>query len=273
MSELPKYIVLDKKVGETPLQCVEKYRSLRQDLKQVPLAYAGRLDPMASGKLLVLVGEECKKQTEYHSLDKEYEFEVLFGTESDTADVLGLIDWKKMEVVDAARLRRAAQSLTGSLTLPYPKFSSKTVKGKPLHLWTLENRLDEIEIPEASTNVYSLKLLELKSVPALKVFEDALEKINSIPTVTEESKALGRDFRRDEVRISWQVWFENHKGKEVQIAKFICTASSGTYMRSLAEEISRQVGTVGLAYSIHRSTVGTYRSLPFGFGFWSKKFD
>jgi tRNA U55 pseudouridine synthase TruB len=40
--------------------------------------------PMASGKLLVLLGEECKHQENYHSLDKEYEFSVLLGIGSDT---------------------------------------------------------------------------------------------------------------------------------------------------------------------------------------------
>ena len=50
---------------------------------------------MASGKLLILIGDECKNQKKYFGLDKEYEFEVLFGVESDTGDVLGLISKSK----------------------------------------------------------------------------------------------------------------------------------------------------------------------------------
>lgn len=84
------YVVLYKKVGQTPLHVLEAYKNEHPELANVPMAYAGRLDPMAEGKLLVLQGDECKVQEKYHSLDKEYEFEVLFGVSSDTADVLGL---------------------------------------------------------------------------------------------------------------------------------------------------------------------------------------
>ena len=245
-----------------------KERQTRQKYQPVPMAYAGRLDPMASGKLLILIGDECKKQEKYHGLDKAYRFEVLLGTESDSGDVLGIIDWRKCDLVDKKRLVGAAKSLVGEISLPYPRFSSKTVAGKPLHLWTLENRLDEIAIPIANTRVYRLKLLDLRTESADDVYQTVSEKIETIPEVTEESKRLGADFRRRDVRLSWQVWRENHKNQNCQIATFECTVSSGTYIRSLAPEIARRVGAVGLAYSIERTEIGRY----LGFGFWSKKY-
>lgn len=268
---MDKYIVLEKNVGQTPLDVVRSYKRDNPELSDTPMAYAGRLDPMASGQLLVLLGEECKKQEEYHSLDKEYQFEVLLGSSSDTGDILGLIDWKQSTKITETELKKVAKQLRGSLSLPYPKFSSRTVKGKPLHMWTLEDRLDEIEIPTANTKIYSLKLAGLRTVPVEKIYHDALLKINSIAIVTEASKALGRDFRRSEVRVAWQVWLEHHRGQQVQIASFNCVATSGTYMRSLSEEIGRQVNTTALAYSIHRSTIGRYRKLPLGLGYWSDR--
>lgn len=269
---MPKYIILEKEVGQTPLQAVEVYKTNHPELAELPMAYAGRLDPMASGKLLILVGEECKKQEKYHSLDKQYRFEVLLGSSSDTGDILGLIEWGNKTDFNEKDLIEASKSLVGPLSLPYPKFSSRTVKGKPLHTWTLENRLGEIEIPTANTNVYNLKLLDLRIEKVEEVYEDALRRINSIAPVTEETKALGRDFRRDEVRVAWQLWRERNRGGVVQVATFDCLASSGTYMRSLSEEIGRKLGTVGLAYSIHREIIGSYQTLPFGLGFWKKRY-
>ena len=270
---LPKYIVLEKEVGETPLQAVQAFKSAHSEYTDVPMAYAGRLDPMASGKLLVLVGEECKKQEEYHGLDKEYEFEVLLGSRSDTGDILGLVDWQAATDISEKELKSAAKSLVGPLSLPYPQFSSRTVKGKPLHMWTLEGRLDEISIPSAETAIHSLVLTSLRSVPVLEVYRDALARINSIPAVTEESKALGRDFRRSDVRVAWEVWLEHHKDARVQVASFRCVASSGTYMRSLSEEIGRRLNTAGLAFRIHRSVIGAYKPLPLGVGFWRRRYD
>ena len=72
MSRLPKTTTINKKVGETPLQALDALRVRDARFKDVKLAYAGRLDPMAEGKLLVVVGEQCKRHHLYLGLDKEY---------------------------------------------------------------------------------------------------------------------------------------------------------------------------------------------------------
>jgi len=84
-----QYITLEKAVGETPLGCLERWRAAHPEYSRTRLTYAGRLDPMASGTLLILIGDECTRQTEYHALDKHYEFSVLFGLTSDSLDILG----------------------------------------------------------------------------------------------------------------------------------------------------------------------------------------
>lgn len=267
-----RYAVIDKAVGQTPLACMEAWRAAQPPAyKNVPLAYAGRLDPMASGTLLVLIGEECKNQSAYHTLDKTYEFEVLFGVKSDSGDVLGFIEECQTSDLTNTTLQKTATGFVGTTTFPYPKFSSKTVNGKPLHTWTLEGKIDEIEIPTYEANVYQLTLLETKTLSRAAVYEQVSQKIETIPRVTDERKALGNDFRRPEIRSAWKIFSEN-TDREFQIARFRCTCSSGTYMRTLAEEIAKSLGTCGLAYSIHRTHIGKYLPLPFGFGCWLKKF-
>lgn len=274
---LLKYIVLNKKVGETPLECAEAWRAAAPPAYQpLPLSYAGRLDPMASGKLLVLIGEECKHQEKYHALDKEYQFSVLFGLASDTHDVLGrLIKASSTPpTINYQALEKVIKKLTGEITLPFPLFSAKTVKGKPLHMWTLENKLDEIQIPTQTSTVYHLKLNKLEQKSRAAVYTEALAKINSIAPVTDPRKALGNDFRRTDVRADWQTWLENgDQGDLFAIAHFTCIASSGTYMRSLAVEMGKYLGDIpSLAYSIHRTHIGKYKKLPLVGGFWTKEF-
>ena len=271
---MQKYVVLEKTVGQTPLVCAELWRAQHPEYLGMPLAYAGRLDPMASGKLLVLIGDECKVQEQYHGLDKRYEFSVLLGMSSDTGDVLGRLQCADtIPNVSADTLRSFARKLTGPITLPYPHFSSKTVKGKPLHVWTLEGRLDEIKIPTQSSTVYKLKLENIRSVNRTTIYNEVSTKIETIPTVTDASKALGNDFRRVDVRQDWKQWSELGSTEDLfQIATFSCIASSGTYMRSLAEEIGKLAGTKSLAYHIHRTHIGKYQPLPLNMGFWRKYF-
>ena len=267
------YVVLHKEVGQTPLQVIEAYKLAHPDLSTLPMAYAGRLDPMASGKLLVLIGEECKVQEKYHGLDKEYIFEVLFGVSSDTADVLGLLKTCEVSPVTAAFLRTIAKRLEGHIELPYPHFSSKTVGGKPLHIWTLEGKISQINIPTKHSVIHSLKLVDLKQVHAQEVYVTATEKIETIAKVTQESKKLGNDFRRADVRIAWQKFIDERDQEELfYIAKFVCVASSGTYMRTLAELIANEVHTCGLAYSIERTKIGVYKKLFNMIGMWTKQY-
>lgn len=260
MNALPPYIILDKPVGQTPLQTVEFWR-LRQgaEYRDVPLAYAGRLDPMASGKLLILIGEECKVQEKYHGLDKTYLFSVLFGASSDSGDVLGLITESGAQIVTSTKLETQTPRLAGDVELPYPIYSSRTVHGKPLHTWALENRLSEITIPTKRSTIYTLDLEKVETMTRTEIYVKASTKIDSLPPVTDPKKALGNDFRRPQVRETWQAFRENGGPEDrFTIATFRCTASSGTYMRTLAEEIAKVVNTTGLAFSIHREEIGRY---------------
>ncbi len=269
--EFPAYVTIEKMVGETPLVSLLRLRALLHIPLDVPLAYAGRLDPMASGKLLILIGDECKNQEKYHAFDKEYKVEVLLGVGSDTGDVLGLLTPPLQKFSTEIEIRKVLQGLTGPIRLPYPHFSAKTVHGKQLHIWTLENRLGEITIPIKESTIYKITFHSLRTISKQEILKTVRAKIETIPTVTEASKALGADFRRDKVRASWDE-FEKNKIDTYQILSITCIASSGTYMRSLSEKIATELGTQALAYSIHRTKIGTYHTLLKNIGFWSRSF-
>lgn len=270
MAETPKYILLEKKIGETPLEVLEAWRLNYPSLANTPMAYAGRLDPMASGKLLVLIGEECKHQENYHGLDKTYQFSVLFGVSSDSGDVLGLLTEAGQKEVDTVNVEKIIATLVQEIELPYPIFSSRTVKGKPLHTWTLEGRLPEITIPTKKSTIFELKLTSLEKKQRATIVVEASAKIESIPPVTDPRKALGNDFRRPEIRKSWANFSKTGSENDLfSIATFSCTASSGTYMRSLAEEIAKRLDSTGLAFYIHRTEIGQYDPIN---KIWSKTF-
>ena len=51
--------------GETPLEALEAFRARNKKYKNEKMTYAGRLDPMAEGVLIVLVGEEVHNKEKY----------------------------------------------------------------------------------------------------------------------------------------------------------------------------------------------------------------
>ncbi len=268
-----KFFVIEKLVGETPLQALLTFKSNNIEYKDLPLTYAGRLDPMASGKLLILSGEECKKRKKYDNLDKEYEFEILLGVKSDTGDVLGLVcncsaDSKKDTSIEEAH--EAGQSFLGKHRIPYPVFSSKVFKGKPLFWHALQKSMKKEDIPYTSIKIKKITFLESYFLDASQLERRIIDKINLLKISAKKSRPEN-DFRKDEVIKNWQTFFLKERA-EFQILKFGVVVGTGTYIRSLAPMIAEKLKSCGLAFSIHRTKIGRYRKVGKNFGFWSSNF-
>ncbi len=266
---LKKILFLDKKVGQTPLQVIEGFKLKNPEYEDQKMSYAGRLDPMAEGLLVILVGDECKEREKYLNLDKEYEFEILVGFKSDSGDVLGLArkdhNLPKINSFHTeGKIRKVLRKVSRKKTMKYPAFSSKTVDGKPLFLWALEEKLDEIEIPERDVKIFKLDLIERYFLEKRHVEDLIFKKINSIEEVTDPSKELGRDFRRGEIRKNWKgILSSIPEDRDFMIIKVRCMCSSGTYMRVLAEDIAKELGNFGLAFSIKRTRIGNKKLFGF----------
>lgn len=268
-------IAVYKEWGDTPLQTLDTLKKNYPVLENTPLSYAGRLDPLAEGLTLVLVGDANKDRESYLHLDKTYEVEVLFGVKTDTGDLFGVpvnlsngnisdgdessikkfsksfvgsadgsIPWSITEVI---------QSFIGKQRFPYPVYSSKTVSGKPLFQWMNEGKISEIEIPRTDVEIYDIKVIDsvdMNHTPAkvsigviYQKVEKALEKVKG-------------DFRYDLIKENWKKVLVSQAKEEFTVLKIECSCSSGTYMRVLAEEIGKKIGMPALAYSIKRTKVG-----------------
>ncbi len=265
-------VVLWKEVGRTPLQAIEAWKARNPDHANVPASYAGRLDPMAEGKLLVLLGDECKRQKAYHALDKEYRIEVLLDISSDTGDVLGMPEYADRNAAPSnGQLRSVLRSETGTKTVPYPAFSSKTVNGKPLFQYALEGTLDTIAIPEHDETIHSIRLMTISNLSRETMGKRIHELLARAPRSTEPSKVLGADFRQDVIRTAWDELLEALPKRSFTVLTLRVRCGSGAYMRTLADRIGTRLGTRALALSIRRTRIGRY--LPLGtLGMWLRQY-
>ena len=267
---LPPYIVAEKEVGETPLEVVTKLKEKHTMHEDTRLSYAGRLDPMASGKLLVLVGDTCKRQRHFTKLDKEYIVEVLLGVGSDTGDVLGLSHEGNAVAPTDDEIRHALKHEVGVHIVPYPAFSSKTVGGKPLFLHALEGTLEDINIPTHQEAFYAIRLVERNTYTKSELMERVRAHLEKTPRTTEPSKHLGADFRINAVTASWDKLFRETAQESFTVLRIRVISGSGAYMRSLSGRIGENLGTNALALSIHRTTIGRYFPL---LRLWLKRFS
>ncbi len=256
---MDKVLNLYKKCGETPLECILRFKKDNPEYEEVKMTYAGRLDPLAEGVLLVLAGDAVHKKDEFLNLDKEYEVDVLFGVSTDTYDVLGLVDY---ECLSSLRMRgpmdsrlhgndnadeESLKSFLGKNVFEYPLYSSKTVNGKPLFSIARQGGLDDIEIPEREMEIHDLQFLGWKDINSKDLLKNIEKKISEVRG----------DFRQEEILEKWRE-FLHANNFNFKIAKIKAEVSSGTYMRTLAHEWGKALGVPALAFHIVRTRVGEF---------------
>jgi tRNA pseudouridine(55) synthase len=265
---MKKIVVLNKKEGETPLEALNSFRLKHKEYKDIKMTYAGRLDPMASGLLLVLAGEETKNKEKYLALDKEYDFEVLFGFATDTYDILGKIIphrqdlWGKFSKKKLEKeIKNNIKSFLGESIQKYPIYSSKTVKGKPLFMYGRMGK--EVEIPERKIFIKKLKLEKIREIDNKKLFKNIEKRIKMVKGPTRNAKSIafaGGDFRQSEIL---KIWEKNLSVKhsvfnKYFIGSFKTKCSNGTYVRGIANSLGKKIAISALAFSIKRTKVGKF---------------
>lgn len=248
------YIVY-KDQGKTPLETLEETRLKYNIGANIPMTYAGRLDPMAEGLLIVLSGEECKEKDKYLGLDKEYEFEILVGFSTDTYDLLGKIthamksflveELKPEQIIE--KIKEVLPEFTGEIKQDYPAYSSKTVEGEPLFSLSKSGSIPTL-LPSHIVNIHNIEInqnFQIKSQSDLLV--DILKRIDKVNP--------NFDFRQKEIKNLWQ---ESLVFKDYFILKLKVHVSSGTYIRQLVHDISTRIDVPLVTYSIKRTKVGEY---------------
>ncbi len=246
---MQKIIVLNKKEAETPLEVLESFRIKNKKYKDSKMTYAGRLDPMASGLLMILVDKEIKNKEKYLALDKEYEFEILFGFATDTYDILGkilhsniLTNFGMNEL--NKKIKSNLKSFMGESMQKYPMYSSKTVKGKALFTYARADK--EVEVPERKIFIKKLKLEKIIQIDNKKLFKNIEKRI----------KKVKGDFRQKEILEIWKNYLKIENN--FYVGKFVIKCSSGTYVRSIANLLGNKLGVSSLAFSIKRTKIGKY---------------
>ena len=252
MLKTEKVLKLDKKTGETPLECINRFKAENPEYEGEKMTYAGRLDPLASGVLLVLTGEECKNKEKYLGLDKEYELTILFGFSTDSMDLLGMIEDKKEGTFNAlgnykkADFEKLLKKFEKTFKQKYPRFSSKTVNGRPLFEISKEEGIADDDLPEKEVKIKKISFNSFGFVSKKYLRDFILEAIFSVKG----------NFRQNMCWAKWEKTLEDFPDKNLPTLSIKVDCTSGTYMRSLAKAIGEEIGFPALALKIRRLKVG-----------------
>ena len=149
-------LFINKEKDMTSFDVVNKISKLF-GIKRV--GHTGTLDPLATGVLIVAVGQATKVVELLTSTYKEYIAEVKLGIKTDTLDITGeILDTK--EVPKNIDLEEALNSFKKTYLQEVPIYSAVKVNGKKLYEYARNNQ--EVELPKKEVTIKEIELLEEK---------------------------------------------------------------------------------------------------------------
>lgn len=216
----------------------------------VKTSHTGTLDPMAEGVVIILSDEERLKKYEYAKWLKTYEFEIVLGIKTDSGDGLGMIESISMPTrqMSEAFLGATLASFLGEYTQKVPSYSAIKVKGKPMHWWARNNRLNEVGVPVRHGKIHNIELIGITEISAT----------DFIPELCDRIKLIEGDLRQDVVLAQWKEFSRTHDSQCFQKICVRVEMTKGLYVRTLASDICEKLGTCGFVYRLVRTQNGEY---------------
>lgn len=244
-----RVILVDKPADISSFGVVAKVRgALRAEFgRKVKVGHTGTLDPFATGLLILLSGKMTKKSAEFLKLDKWYEAEMRLGYVSTTGDpegeirpYLGAVGSKEENrLIDGADLEEENQSILNDGDL---------------------GREIRVDSEEGSVVPPSLKKIEAVISRFVGKIEQTPPRYSAIKINGQRAYKLARkgaefELPKREVEI-YAIEILRYEWPELTIR---CHVSSGTYIRTLAEDIGEALGVGAYLTSLRRLTIGEYR--------------
>lgn len=192
----------------------------RRILKTKSIGHTGTLDPFATGVMVLLVGKATRLAQFLDKDAKEYEATVRLGFETATGDRTGELRITNygLRDVSADEIERTLRKFRGEIEQTPPMYSAKKIAGKKLY--ELARKGVEIERKPVKVTIFDLEIIE----PQRRRH-------------AEENKDLGLETRDFELRVS---------------------CSAGTYIRTLAEDIGKELGTGAHLAELRRTRAGKF---------------
>lgn len=133
---------------------------ISKELHTKKVGHTGTLDPLATGVLVVCVGQATKISELLTSTYKEYIAEVKVGIKTDTLDITGNILEENNNRIDKDKLLKVINSYKKKYLQEVPIYSAVKVNGKKLYEYARGN--EEVILPKKEVEIKEIELLEIE---------------------------------------------------------------------------------------------------------------
>ncbi len=146
-------LLLNKPAGLTSHDVVARTRRI---LQTKSVGHSGTLDPMASGLMVLLIGEATKLSQYILERNKAYRVRAQLGTRTDTLDMTGTVLKTSTDIPSKEKVHSEALGLAGDFEWPIPIFSAAKVEGRKLYEYARAG--EAVEIPKKVMSFFDLDI-------------------------------------------------------------------------------------------------------------------
>lgn len=155
---------IDKPSGMTSHDVVAAVRRISGERR---VGHAGALDPMATGVLLICLGQATRVAEYLMKARKLYRTGIVLGISTDTYDAEGRVTSRVSEVaVTRSQIEKALSSLVGQVEQVPPMYSAIKREGTPLYKLARQGLV--VERKPRIVEIYNIRLVDWSS-PVLQI--------------------------------------------------------------------------------------------------------
>ncbi len=122
------------------------------------VGHAGTLDPLATGVLVLCLGQATRLSEYLMASPKQYRATILLGVETDTYDREGRVVRRSPVNLSRAQVEAALAEFVGKIAQVPPMYSALKREGTPLY--RLARRGQEVERQARQVEIYTLQLMD-----------------------------------------------------------------------------------------------------------------
>lgn len=252
IADYPEGIVLavDKPYRWTSADVIRKlkYAAIKHfGKKNLKVGHAGTLDPLATGVLLVCIGNACKRAQELQDHDKEYIARIRFGATTPSYDLEKEVDRQfPFEHISADAVRAALPAFLGEQEQVAPLFSAKSVDG--------------VRAYELARKLYRAGKTEAIDAAALETLQRNKINISELELLsfTEEGSRSDGSATSIPSSASARIHVADTSALGLPEATIRIACSKGTYIRAFARDLGETLGSGAHLSGLIRSRSGDY---------------
>jgi len=256
ISDYPDGIVLavDKPYRWTSADVIRKlkYAAIKHfGKKNLKVGHAGTLDPLATGVLLVCIGNACKRAQELQDHDKEYIAHIRFGATTPSYDLEKEVDRTfPYEHITAEAVRAALPAFLGEQEQVAPLFSAKSVDG--VRAYELARKLYR------SGQTSAIDAAALETLHRSRIVISELELLDFFPGGTEVERSETESPRTLSLSPSSRINVADTSALGLPEAVIRIACSKGTYIRAFARDLGEALGSGAHLSGLIRSRSGSF---------------